>query len=403
MTNTELFFLNLLKSYMNASEPEVPIAKVNCGELIKLSEQHKLTPLVYSALKRNSLSFSDDEMAFIKKKALLSGSAVIMKNEAFFALADAFKAHGLEPITVKGAVLRTVYPEPWVRISSDEDIYIKNEEKDRYESVFDSLGFKKLEQNDGDDTVNAFISKESSLRIEMHTCLFPYYPTVYEKMNSYFKDSFDSRYEVELEGKAVRTLCPDRHLLFLILHSLKHFIYCGFGIRQVMDFALWAKAYSSTLNAEYIISSLRELSALNFFDAILNICDRYLGLSKEELGFADYTPAETSSDEMLCDILSGGIYGNTDPVRLHASTITLAAANGKKGNIFSALFPPYIIMKNRFSYLDKYPILLPFSWACRIVRYLFGKMENKNTAETLEIGSKRLSMLEQYGIVKGGR
>lgn len=402
MTDTEKLFLNLIKSYVSDATPELSLDGANFGELIKLSEMHKLTPLIYAALKKNSICFSDAKNSYLKKRALSACSAVISKGEAFSTLLSHLSAQGLEPITVKGSVLRAIYPETWVRPSSDEDIYIEEKEKEKYEAAFLSLGFEKQPQNAGDGNVTTFLSAKSSLRIEMHVCLFPHHPATYEKMNSFFENSFINSTYALVDGRKVKTLNPTEHLLFLIFHSLKHFIYYGFGVRQVTDFALFSNRHSDEIDENYVISALGEIKALVFFDALLKICDEYLGFDKNSLGFSNYTPSDVSTEEILNDILSGGIYGNANPARVHASTITLAAVDGKKGNFLSALFPSYEMMRNRFSYLEKYPFLLPVSWLKRIFGYIFSK-ERKSGIESLEIGAKRLSMLEQYGIIEGGR
>ena len=53
------------------------------------------------------------------------------------------------------------------------------------------------------------------------------------------------------------------HLLYLILHALKHFLYSGFGIRQVCDIALFSERYRDEIDWSRVKTELQSVSALN--------------------------------------------------------------------------------------------------------------------------------------------
>ena len=404
MTVEEKILVDLTASHINGTKPTLETENADFGEVFRLAAIHKLTPLIFSTVKKNGIALPLETEQAMKITSRMQSVGVITRTDAYLKLLDTFKENGLHPITVKGVIVRSLYPEPHARPSADEDIYINKEEKDSFDSILLSMGFTKNQSNDEDDTVTAYTSAATGLHLEVHTSLFPEYPATNIKMNALFSGASDRACSYDVEGHAVASLCPTDHLLFLILHSFKHFIYCGFGLRQIADFVVFARRYKDEIDASAITQSLRSVRADGFFDALLKISLLFFGADKASLGFGAYTPRDYEVDDLAKDVISAGLYGNTDSVRLHSSTITLSAADGKKTGRLASIFPPLKIMKNRYSYVSKCPLLLPVGWAHRIISYLFDSKESSanDAAKSLEIGQKRLDMLKKYGVVDGG-
>ena len=221
-------------------------------------------------------------------------------------------------------------------------------------------------------------------------------------MNEMFEDAFKNSVSADINGVWVKTLCPTEHLLFLILHSFKHFIYCGFGIRQILDFIVFATKNKDYIDSDKIIRSLEKVSAVGFFDALLCIADKDFGISPEELGFSGYAPEKFDTEDLMKDVLSGGAYGNFSKERIHSSKITLSATDNKKGGSLTAsLFPPLEVMKSTHKYLNKCPILLPYAWCSRIISHLSKDKKERtfDAAKSIEIGKERLRMMKKYKIL----
>ena len=196
-------------------------------------------------------------------------------------------------------------------------------------------------------------------------------------------------------------LAPTDALLFLILHSFKHFVFCGFGLRQISDFIVFAKKNANSTNAEYIVSSLEKVRASGFLSALLDISEKRFGVDRSELGFGNVARENIGTDDLLEDVLSGGAYGNSSPERIHSSLMTMTSASGgKKTSALSALFPPYSVMKERYPFVAKHKLLLPAGWTARIFKRVFSKGETFSASETVEIGRRRIEMLKKYGVIE---
>ena len=296
--------------------------------------------------------------------------------------------------------LRRLWREGDLRTSTDEDILVDPSDFRRAAAILSESGMEEKDAGANSD-VRTFVCPESGLAIELHRKLIGGVGELKAHVVLLFGNSLSNLTEFDVDGCKLCTLSPTDHLLYLILHSFKHFISCGFGVRQVADFIVFAREYAHATDADYIVRSLRSLRALGFFDCLLKICGEYFGVTREELGFSSYTPSDTDSANMIEDIISAGAYGNSTVARAHSAVITLSSVDsGKTRSPLSAVFPPYSIMKGSYPILEKHRFLLPAAWVKRIVTKGFAKKTRNGATETLETGRRRTAMLRQYGVIK---
>ena len=195
---------------------------------------------------------------------------------------------------------------------------------------------------------------------------------------------------------------PHDHFLYLLLHAYKYFIHSGFGIRQVCDIGMWAQKYRERIDWTRLSEQCAAVKIKGFAIAVLGIARHDLKI--EFTIPADWEISQEYSRPMLCDILNGGIYGSADTNRQHSATMTLNAVKltktDTKFSVWQSVFPPKAVMQNKYSYVKKYPILLPAAWAQRILIYAKrNKTGETKVAESLAIGKERIELLRFYGIV----
>ena len=199
------------------------------------------------------------------------------------------------------------------------------------------------------------------------------------------------------------------HFFYLICHSLKHFFHSGFGIRQVCDIVMFANAYGVQMNWDEIYQKASEIHAEVFTAALLKMGKKYLNLDDEKACLSEvWKNMDVDEMDMLMDLLESGVYGGATMSRKHSSNMTLNAVSkdkqGKKSkaSVVSSLFPNVDQLKSRYSYLNKYPVLLPVAWISRIIKYGKETMntQNNDAKETLRIGNQRIELLRQYKVIK---
>ena len=379
-------------------------------ELFEMAARQELLPMVLEAC-LSCASQKNLERGERKKwrdaAVSIAVRQIVQTNELLTLILHA-QDRGLDPIVVKGIVCRVLYPKPYLRFSVDEDIFIKPEESGAWHDFLLSEGYDLSRHGEDADRLAepSFHKEGSALCIELHKYLFPPDSEAFKELNRYFSDAYDHTVTVSVEDVTFKTLLPTDHFLFLILHAYKHFLYSGFGIRQVMDMSVFIGRYGQEINWKYIRKCCDEVHADVFAAAVLKIAEKYLGLPAipEEFGRL----AEGVDEEpLLADMISGGLYGVSNMARAHSSNITLKAAEdqktGRRSLLPKTLFPGIGYLKLHFPYARKYPLLLPAAWLHRIVKYLAKDRDGRsgNPLETLKIGRERVELLKKYGIIDG--
>ena len=107
-------------------------------------------------------------------------------------------------------------------------------------------------------------------------------------------------------------------------------------------------------------------------------------------------------DDVLEDLLSGGVYGGNTEARRHSSLITLHAAEGKgERSLLRTVFPSAKELSRAYPYLEKAPWQLPRAWASRVLRYAAaGRGGAASAPESLAIGERRVALLRKYKVIR---
>ena len=369
--------------------------------LIKLSREHKVLPLIYDVI------YPQIPIPQLRGNVRHQVMSQTLKTDAFLQLYRSWNTAGVEPIVVKGIVCRSLYPKPDLRPSSDEDVLVCPQQLTQAMIVLEQEGLTTSE-TDLSAYEFPYTGTRSPLYIELHQSLFSSQSDSYGHWNTLFSEVFDTDYHVTYQNVHIRTLPPTQHLLYLILHALKHFAHSGFGIRQVCDMVLFANHYGKEIDWIYLLDACTRIRAERFAAAIFEIGQRYLTFDKERSCYpAQWSEIAVDPEALLEDLLCSGIYGSATTSRVHSSNITLDAmrpdrGEGRKPSILPSVFPTANQIAGRYPYLKKYPWLLPVAWIHRIFNY--GKEIKSNgtgtVLESVQIGNKRVELLRQYGVIK---
>jgi hypothetical protein len=314
-------------------------------------------------------------------------------------------------LVVKGILCRELYPQPDHRPSSDEDLLVMPSQFSLCHQILTEQGMHtqvSSAQLENDYEI-PYRSSTSPLFIELHKHLFPPESEAYGDLNCFFANAFENAEQETVDGVPIATFSPTAHLFYLIVHALKHFLHSGFGIRQVCDIILYANARGDQVDWMVLMEQCRQIRAEYFAAAIFRIGQNHLVFDPEKAHFPQqWQQLQVSEENLLRDILLGGVYGSASMSRQHSSNITLDAVAASKQNrkannaLLGSLFPPARKLENRYPWLKTHPWLLPIAWIGRILHY---GVESRRSADnrakdTLKIGSERVALLEEYGIIR---
>lgn len=365
-----------------------------------LAAEQKVLAMAADALARADREAVPPE---IRRTAGRTALVQLRRTDAFLHLWDELARQDLRPLVVKGLVCRQLYPQGELRPSADEDLLVREDELPALLDTVRRLGFA-VDDPDAEQVI-ACRHSESGLYLELHRSLFPADSRAYGHLARFFSDPFPAAEDFPFQGRTLYTLSPGDHLLYLILHSFKHFLHSGFGVRQVCDICLFAAANGSRIPWEPLTEQLRQARAEIFAANLLEIGRRHLGLTglpDEAEAWLDSLGSRLDCGDLLEDLLRSGVYGSSSQERLHSSRITLSAVSGEEDassrRLLQTLFPARESLTGQYPWLREHPWLLPAAWCRRILRY--GSRTSPSAArESLSIGEQRVELLKKYGVI----
>lgn len=409
MEKTNFEFLSLLKSSLKNEKYDGE--KIDFEDLVyiyKMSEIHHVVPMIYNATYNEDFFKECDAnfQAMFKSSAFRYIFSQIQRTNHFLEVYKKLSEKNIKILVFKGIIFRNMYNNPDDRISSDEDILIKKEDYEKVKEFFLSEGFEFIDK--GEEC--AYFSKSTGLCIEVSTSLFSHESKAYGHLNKLFEDVFEKSIKINIDKIDILTLSHEQHLIYIVFHNMKHFLTGGFGIRQVADFSKYIETYGEYINWERFWSDLKDLNYDTFALNLIEISLKYLGFNDDKITYPDNITSfdelknsqkyYINSESLINDILDAGVFGASTMDRKHTALMTLDAVEDKKNsNRLKAVFPNVNYLKDNYTYLQKYPILLPVAWGQRILSYL-KKNKTSSYINTMELGKQRIELLKEYKIIK---
>lgn len=210
----------------------------------------------------------------------------------------------------------------------------------------------------------------------------------------YYKDVW--RRALPTAEPFVCRLSREDEYIFLLIHGHKHFSGAGSGVRTVLDFWLYLKRYGKELDRKYIAAELSRAQEIARQSASPSMQETSQTAKSENLRNTDpetaFNPFEEAAPDMIVEtaaetespleefektlereislwfsaenptldetgvaLLSDGVYG-----RIEKLWERKLQEKGKFKYFAERLFPPYKVMKQRFTLLEKLSFLLPF-------------------------------------------
>lgn len=402
MTPLRDAFLTLLAAALgNAHAPLPELTSDQWRELFAMAAEHKVLPLIFEPAYLPAARTDPALAAGVKRQVRQQVVVQTIRTSEFLELYRALEEAGAAPLVVKGIVCRQLYPNPDHRPSADEDLWIDPEQYPICHQVMTRLGLATGETNPDGVFEVPYRRSGSPLYIELHKHLFaPGFRVLDTELNDFFSNARHHDTILEVPGGNLRTLHPTDHMTYLIFHAFKHFLYSGFGIRQICDILLFAHRHSARIDWEWVRLSCNCIRAEKFAAAVFAIGTRHLGFAP----VGPWDNVHVDEEPLLQDVLCAGIYGSADLSRQHSSTITLKAVSSRKkapAGILAAAFPSAGQLEDRYPWLKKQPWLLPVAWTSRMADYIreTRRRHDSSLADALKIGTERVDLLKRYDIL----
>ncbi len=349
--NEYVYLLQVLKASLYNKEIPIPPSNINWLFLFNLVKYNSCVNIFFNGISKLPDEFKPNKQIYNELQNLNNIFLIQDTNQLYelSALFNEFEKQGVYFMPLKGYVLKNDYPQSDFRIMTDADILFKESQIDIVKKIYKSLGYE-FEFFDNDNQYH--FKKEPYIFIEMHTSLvnhkdekYDYFLDIWEK--SHKKENHNYYYEMTKED----------YYIFFIEHASNHFKLGGIGLRQLIDIYLYNKKYENELNYSYLKNELNKINLLVFEEKIKNISFKWF----EKQDFNSFSSLEEF-------ILLSSALGRLDVAFANRSMEhkrSMAEKNKKPSRLkflLSHIFPNKENMIKNYSYLNKFPFLLPVSW-----------------------------------------
>ena len=210
-------------------------------------------------------------------------------------LAEVFAREGIRVMLLKGLGLAEMYPRPEHRESGDLDIYLFGD-FEKGNKVIGDLGIEV--EYDGTKHSKFYYK---GIPVENHrnflNVSYTRVDKILEEHLSQILSESDNWKLLAEESKGAAVLVPpvDFHFLFLVRHTVTHFLSSGIVLRHLYDFGIFLSRYEDQIDFPRLEPVLKESGQFRLYEIFLNVAHIYLGMPalKRDL------PLEQVYDEVM--------------------------------------------------------------------------------------------------------
>ena len=401
--------------------------KIYIGRIYYIAKKHNLVSIMAQAMEKLGFeSDSDIWKRWLKEKNQLIYKSVLMDVERE-AIQDFFEKNNIWYMLLKGMVIRKYYPAPELREMADNDILFDNKYSKEVYEFMTARGYKSDDYNKG---YHDEYLKPPAYNFEMHRQLVS--SKERPKWYEYYKD-VKSILINDANGKNQFYFSDNDFYVYFIVHTYKHFLNSGMGLRTVLDVYLYLNNLQDKLDFDYIEEQLKKLDAYDFEQTFRSLAFKMFGENaKEGNAAADeshdkwwnsfdakeqdmlresfddkkqdklcgsfdakeqdkwWNSFDAKEQEMLSYILDAGTYGNLENSVAHKMGYTKGEkkkASDKAKYIFRRLFPSMDTIEEFFPFFYKHKWAIPFLYIYRIGKIPFTRRK-KVAGELREVFKK---------------
>lgn len=300
MHNQTLY--TILKHYIKGEElPYTVVKELTVSDwenLYKTSTQQGVVAIVYGMI----LPLANDVALprNIKLKWALHAENIerrtLKQHKIANELTDIYKAVNIDTVVLKGLGLGEYYPIPKQRECGDFDCYLF----DNYQKGIDCAKANGATISHI-DYKHAQLSYKG-LNIEIHKYFTSFRGGKSKHTFEQMLNSLIRKHPCKYIGKESNILQanPTFNAIFIIYHTLFHFLFESVKLRHIMDWGLLVKAERDMIDWKLFNRVCEEHKMLKFAEAITSICNDYLGFDID-------IPIKTNieyRDKVLLDIMS---------------------------------------------------------------------------------------------------
>lgn len=225
-------------------------------------------------------------------------------------LAGFYNSHGYKMMILKGYACSLDWPKPNHRPCGDIDIWQFGKQKEADKVLEASFKFQNPSSKIDNSHHHHTVFEWDGFTVENH---YDFVNVHHSKSNAEIEKVFkelgkDDSYHIEVLGEKVYLPSPKLHALFLLRHAMIEFAASSITIRQVLDWAFFAKRHTKEIEWEWLNQMLKEFHMMDFINCINAICVENLGFNASIFHGVRFKPA--LKERILMDILNPEFKGS---------------------------------------------------------------------------------------------
>ena len=353
-TGYDMLYLSLCA--LNDITPDKErVEEMNNDMLFELCQKHSLTSLVYYSLAK--VITPEHRWLEANGKAVRKNMLLDLEREKIL---NFMNDSGIKHMPLKGIILKELYPKPYMRQMSDNDIWYDESCRNEFESFMRKLGYTDVVVGKGN---HDNYKRPPVYNFEMHRKLFN---KSQEPFYSYYKDIN----RLLIRDKNSKYGCHfgiEDFYIYIVAHEYRHYSSGGTGLRSFIDCCVYIKRYGNELNFTCIETETKKLGISDFEEKQRRLCRKLINMNFDMLcGY---------EKEMLEYFFLSGVYGNFE--NKVSNKLKSFDADGKINSkskvkyIFSRIFPPMEFYKVFYPFFYRHKLFLPICFLVRVHKGLF--------------------------------
>ena len=352
MKYDDRYIVELSRAAIFDDNPFAPEENVDWEYIYNKSIEQNIIGLLFIPISKLSEIYRPNEALFAKwqQKMVATIAITSCQYNEFLKMSKIFADNGIKIVILKGGFMRQLYPVPELRTMGDFDVLVKKSDLRNITNIFKNYGY----------TVNkAVFGIEAINKSSFWEIFYVLEEEFVNKPEEYTQEIYETSYAIN----DVFVPNPTFFLSHMIIHTGKHYIEKGAGIRNLLDIALFISKYEKEIDFGYLEKVCEEQNYKKIYSYIINSLYEWFGVDTSFLAI------EKMNTELFIEYtLLNGIFGK------HGNVLVAQFAKPTDDNIrgYRKLFFPTVkALKEKYKYLRKYPFLLPIAWIHRLLSGLF--------------------------------
>lgn len=418
--NTSIEYIIMLAS-AGARGDSIQIPNLDWMEILQLAGEQNILPLIACTVKASSLDCPEQVKEYLLNMMRTAASVNMIRRQRIMHLIREMKAAGIHVRLLKGYAISDCYAYPDCRDSVDADLLISIKQEEQACELFEKHGFKIRPREATSQHVICQHAKYGM--VELHVRL---YAELIEDVWFQGMDEAELVKEDEITRSSAdgnySTLGNTDHLIFLVLHLLKHFISGGLTIKMMLDIALHFQKNRETIDADRFWQVMRQLNYSTFVSSMLKLLIEYGSFEASDFpGIEQVT--HDNVQLLLDDLAQGGYMGIKQKNERHESGMAYnrqmllkSRSQGQYGRYMflwkvrtgaKYMFPSIKQLRVEYPSILHNKVGIPFIWLYHVIAFPIKKLRkgvlqrdiHSGKDSRTAISQKRMEMFKDLGML----